>query len=142
MSLHTSKLSPPSIKNLITSSAPKFQQTHSKNLLHQEHNSEMAEAEVVKNKQVLFKDYVVGFPKESDFIISTENTISLKVPENSSGVLVKNLYLSCDPFLRGLMRKPMTNTPTPFPPYKPGSVCDVCFLLYCLWLFSFFFGSN
>ncbi|XP_027117963.1 2-alkenal reductase (NADP(+)-dependent) [Coffea arabica] len=80
-----------------------------------------AEVEVVKNKQVLLKDYVTGFPKESDVIISTENTISLKVPENSSGVLVKNLYLSCDPFMRGLMRKPAPNRRTPFPAYKPAS---------------------
>ncbi|CDP08124.1 unnamed protein product [Coffea canephora] len=81
----------------------------------------MAEVETVKNKQVLLKDYVTGFPKESDMIISTENTISLKVPENSNGVLVKNLYLSCDPFLRSLMQKPKPNSKSVFPGFKPGS---------------------
>lgn len=80
-----------------------------------------AEAEVVRNKQVLLKDYVIGFPKESDFIISTENTMSLKVPENSEGVLLKNLYLSCDPYFRALMIKPDHSIKTPFPAFTPGS---------------------
>ncbi|KAK2976088.1 hypothetical protein RJ640_009520 [Escallonia rubra] len=65
----------------------------------------MAEREEVKNKQVLFKNYVDGFPKESDMYVSTENTIRLKLPQGSNGVLVKNLVLSCDPFLLLLMRK-------------------------------------
>ncbi|XP_059275880.1 2-alkenal reductase (NADP(+)-dependent)-like [Lycium ferocissimum] len=59
----------------------------------------------VKNKQALFKDYVRGFPEESDMYISTEKTISLKVPEGSKGVVAKNLYLSCDPYMRNLMNK-------------------------------------
>ncbi|KAK3028112.1 hypothetical protein RJ639_039806 [Escallonia herrerae] len=65
----------------------------------------MAEGEEVKNKQVLFRNYVDGFPKESDMYVSTENTIRLKLPQGSNGVLVKNLVLSCDPFLLILMRK-------------------------------------
>ncbi|KAL4631922.1 hypothetical protein ACB092_04G014100 [Castanea dentata] len=31
--------------------------------------------------------------------VSTNGTIKLKVPEGSSGILVKNLYLSCDPYM-------------------------------------------
>ena len=54
-------------------------------------------AEMVKNKQVLLRDYLDGFPKESDMIISTCNIISLTIPEKSNGILLKNLYLSCDP---------------------------------------------
>ncbi|KAK2969576.1 hypothetical protein RJ640_003583 [Escallonia rubra] len=65
----------------------------------------MAEGEEVKNKQVLFRNYIDGFPKESDMYISTENTIRLKLPQGSNGVLVKNLVLSCDPFMRLLMQK-------------------------------------
>ncbi|KAK2976086.1 hypothetical protein RJ640_009518 [Escallonia rubra] len=65
----------------------------------------MAEGEEVKNKQVLFRNYINGFPKESDMCVSTENTIRLKLPQGSNGVLVKNLVLSCDPFLLFLMRK-------------------------------------
>lgn len=82
----------------------------------------MAEGEVLKNKQVLLKDYVTGFPKESDMIISIDSTISLKIPENSKGVLLKNLYLSCDPFLLRQMRKPEPSGITSIPPSKPGSV--------------------
>ncbi|KAJ6741351.1 QUINONE OXIDOREDUCTASE-LIKE PROTEIN [Salix purpurea] len=58
----------------------------------------------VSNKQVVLKNYVSGFPKESDFEV-TATTIKLKVPENSkNAVLLKTLYLSCDPYLRGRMR--------------------------------------
>ncbi|MFS8031532.1 putative oxidoreductase [Helianthus anomalus] len=52
----------------------------------------------VKNKQITLKDYVNGFPKESDMPI-TYSTINLKLPEGSNAVLVKNLYLSCDPYM-------------------------------------------
>ncbi|MED6204380.1 hypothetical protein PIB30_008825, partial [Stylosanthes scabra] len=73
----------------------------------------------VRNKQVFLKNYVTGFPKESDMEI-VEGSITLKVPEGSSDVvLLKNLYLSCDPFMRILMTKD-----TPFDVglmYSPGS---------------------
>ncbi|XP_061350642.1 NADP-dependent alkenal double bond reductase P2-like isoform X2 [Gastrolobium bilobum] len=59
----------------------------------------------VKNKQVILRDYVSGFPKETDMNI-VESTITLKVPEGSNEVLLKNLYLSCDPYMRNLMNKP------------------------------------
>ncbi|KAK3014785.1 hypothetical protein RJ639_009211 [Escallonia herrerae] len=74
--------------------------------------------EVMKNKQVLFKDYVTGVPKESDLCIG-ESTIALKLPEGSNGILVKNLYLSCDPFMQFLMRK--TEGHGVFSSYKPGA---------------------
>ncbi|KAG2722319.1 hypothetical protein I3760_02G123600 [Carya illinoinensis] len=62
--------------------------------------------EVLRNKQVMLRDYVInGFPKESDMYV-TANTVKLKVPEGSNGVLVKNLYLSCDPYMRGRMKPP------------------------------------
>ncbi|KAF3972365.1 hypothetical protein CMV_004126 [Castanea mollissima] len=64
--------------------------------------------EQVRNKQVILKDYVSGFPKESDMYVGTNGTIRLKVPEGSNGVVVKNLYLSCDPYMRNLMKKPIT----------------------------------
>ena len=57
------------------------------------------ENEQVSNKQVILKNYVTGSPKESDIYLSTNGTIKLKVPEGSNGILVKNLYLSCDPYL-------------------------------------------
>ncbi|XP_027120038.1 2-alkenal reductase (NADP(+)-dependent) isoform X1 [Coffea arabica] len=65
----------------------------------------MAEEEVAENKQVILKHYVSGFPKESDMEIRTTKT-QLKLPEGCSGaILVKNLYLSCDPYMRNRMRK-------------------------------------
>ncbi|KAM1173094.1 hypothetical protein ACFX19_026427 [Malus domestica] len=60
--------------------------------------------EVISNKQVLLKDYVTGFPKESDMQLAAATT-KLKLPEGSRGVLVKNLYLSCDPYIRNRMTK-------------------------------------
>ncbi|XP_038887755.1 2-alkenal reductase (NADP(+)-dependent)-like isoform X1 [Benincasa hispida] len=72
--------------------------------------------EEVKNKQVIFRDYVSGFPKESDFILTTA-TIRLKLPQASNGVLVKTLYLSCDPYMRMLMDR----QPSAFS-YSPGSL--------------------
>ncbi|KAL2319398.1 hypothetical protein Fmac_028367 [Flemingia macrophylla] len=74
--------------------------------------------EHVKNKQVLLRDYVTGFPKDSDMNI-VESTIKLKVPDGSSDVLLKNLYLSCDPYMRNLMNKP-EGPPNPRS-YTPGS---------------------
>lgn len=72
----------------------------------------------VSNKQVIYRDYITGFPKETDLVLNT-STISLKVPEESNGVLVKNLYLSCDPYMRILMRKVPDNNL--FTCYIPGS---------------------
>ncbi|KAL9377408.1 hypothetical protein Peur_028743 [Populus x canadensis] len=58
----------------------------------------------VSNKQVALKNYVTGLPKESDMQIITTNTIELRVPEGTKdAVLVKNLYLSCDPYMRERM---------------------------------------
>ncbi|KAH9726741.1 PKS ER domain-containing protein [Citrus sinensis] len=51
----------------------------------------MAGEEGVSNKQVILSNYVTGFPKESDMKIITDT------------VLLKNLYLSCDPYMRGRM---------------------------------------
>ncbi|MED6223338.1 hypothetical protein PIB30_073030 [Stylosanthes scabra] len=66
-------------------------------------------AEVVRNKRVILRNYVTGFPKESDMEV-VEGTVTLKVPEGSKEVLLKNLYLSCDPFMRNLMNKPQEGT--------------------------------
>ncbi|KAG2713617.1 hypothetical protein I3843_04G176500 [Carya illinoinensis] len=58
--------------------------------------------EEVRNKQVILREYVSGFPKESDMSVRSV-TMKLKVPEGSNmkkAILVKNLYLSCDPYMR------------------------------------------
>ena len=82
----------------------------------------------VRNKQVVLKDYVTGFPKETDMNI-VEGTITLNVPEGSRDVLLKNLYLSCDPYMRFNMNKGSG--------YTPGSVShgiwfDLIFICFCL----------
>nr|POF01841.1 2-alkenal reductase (nadp(+)-dependent) [Quercus suber] len=70
----------------------------------------------MRNKQVILRGYVTGFPKESDMCVTTTSTIKLKVPEGSNAVLVKNLYLSCDPSQRARM----TNYESPF--FVPSSL--------------------
>ncbi|XP_047333667.1 2-alkenal reductase (NADP(+)-dependent)-like [Impatiens glandulifera] len=57
------------------------------------------------NKQITLKNYVTGFPKESDLEVKITTT-RLKVPEATpNAILVKNLYLSCDPYMRNRMSK-------------------------------------
>ncbi|KAE9450403.1 hypothetical protein C3L33_17697, partial [Rhododendron williamsianum] len=73
--------------------------------------------EEASNKQVILRDYVSGFPKESDFEVRTSK-VRLNVAEGSKSVVVKNLYLSCDPYMRSRMRN---LTGSYVPPYTPGS---------------------
>ena len=73
----------------------------------------------VSNKQVILKNHVVGFPKESDMEVKT-SMITLKVPEDCEGFLLKNLYLSCDPYMRSRMTK--HERPTYVESFIPGSV--------------------
>ncbi|XXG44555.1 hypothetical protein AAC387_Pa01g4324 [Persea americana] len=75
------------------------------------------EAEI-PNKRIILKDYVTGSPKEDDMVL-TSCTSKSKVPEGSKAVLVKNLYLSCDPYMRALMSKPIPQSYANS--YVPGS---------------------
>ncbi|NP_001266356.1 NADP-dependent alkenal double bond reductase P2 [Zea mays] len=59
---------------------------------------------VEKNKKVVLRRHVTGFPTEEDMEI-TVDTIELGVPAGLTAVLIKNLYLSCDPWMRGRMSK-------------------------------------
>ncbi|KAJ6690823.1 QUINONE OXIDOREDUCTASE-LIKE PROTEIN [Salix koriyanagi] len=79
--------------------------------------------EVTRNKQVFLDDYVSGFPEESNLYLTT-SSIKLKVPEDQSGkdaVLVKNLYLSCDPFMRGRMQRDLPPDRPELSSYSLGS---------------------
>ncbi|XP_050256984.1 2-alkenal reductase (NADP(+)-dependent)-like isoform X11 [Quercus robur] len=69
--------------------------------------------EQVSNKQVILKNYVTGSPKESDMYVSSNGTIKLNVPEGTNGVVVKNLYMSCDPYILIQMKKPDTDSSKP-----------------------------
>ncbi|KAL1816446.1 hypothetical protein ACET3Z_019020 [Daucus carota] len=72
--------------------------------------------EQVKNNQIVLKHYINGSPKETDFCHKTQ-TITLKLPQGSNGVLLKNLYLSCDPYMRNRMAK--TSYADSFTPGQP-----------------------
>ncbi|XP_043707768.1 2-alkenal reductase (NADP(+)-dependent)-like [Telopea speciosissima] len=71
--------------------------------------------EDVSNKQVLLRDYVYGSLKETDMVLST-GTTHLKAPQGSKAILVKNIYLACDPYSRELMKKGFLDDSI-----KPGS---------------------
>ncbi|KAF7849120.1 hypothetical protein BT93_L1228 [Corymbia citriodora subsp. variegata] len=74
--------------------------------------------EAMRNKQVIFRDYVSGFPKESDMEVR-KSAMKLRLPEGSDGLLVKNLYLSCDPYMRIRMAKPDADHVNSFEPGSP-----------------------
>ncbi|KAM1308609.1 hypothetical protein ACFX2H_010693 [Malus domestica] len=80
----------------------------------------MAEkVQVVENKQVIFKGFVEGTPKETDLQVLVGATTELKPPKGSGAFLVKNLYLSCDPYMRGRMRDFGDSYIPPFVPGQP-----------------------
>lgn len=79
----------------------------------------MAEKGEVMNKMVVLRDYVDGFPKETDMEVRT-GAIHLRVPEGSNALVVKNLYLSCDPYLVFPMHK-IVHDPNVPPPLPLGS---------------------
>ena len=78
------------------------------------------DGEEVRNKQVLARDYIDGNPNETDMYFNT-SSISLKVPEGSKEVLVKNLYLSCDPYMRGIKAKTPDRLFYSFAPHSVSS---------------------
>ncbi|XP_027365676.1 2-alkenal reductase (NADP(+)-dependent)-like isoform X2 [Abrus precatorius] len=90
----------------------------------------MAEVEeLVSNKQVLAVGYITGNPTQADMYFHT-STISLQLPpEASDAVLVKNLYLSCDPYMRGSKRTDRKNLFYSFSPDSPIIGYGVCKVL-------------
>jgi NADPH-dependent curcumin reductase CurA len=54
--------------------------------------------------KVILKNYVTGKATESDMEVVATQDVELKVPEGSKDAIVlKNLFLSCDPYMRGRM---------------------------------------
>ena len=102
---------------------------------------EMAMEGEVGNKQIILKSYVTGFPEESNMELRTA-TMHLKLPEGSDGVLVKNLYLSCDPLLRDLMVKSDTSYFAPFTLASVRSSSRVFYLINVCNLREIFFKKN
>ncbi|KAJ9169220.1 hypothetical protein P3X46_017432 [Hevea brasiliensis] len=72
----------------------------------------------VENKQVIFKGYVERAPRETDMEVRI-GTVEVKTPKGSGAFLVKNLYLSCDPYMRGRMRDYHGSYIPPFVPGQP-----------------------
>lgn len=83
-----------------------------------ERKREKMEGVSASNKQVILRDYVSGTPKEDDMEVRT-NEMKMEVPQGSKAVLVKNLYLSCDPYMRILMKS--TTQSKYITSFKPGS---------------------
>ncbi|ONK57884.1 uncharacterized protein A4U43_C09F5200 [Asparagus officinalis] len=71
------------------------------------------------NKQIIFKNYVTGYPKQEDMIL-TSSSISLQIPDGSTSLILKNLFLSCDPYMRGKMSEPIIKSYTDA--FTPGEV--------------------
>ncbi|XP_051199602.1 2-alkenal reductase (NADP(+)-dependent) [Lolium perenne] len=78
-----------------------------------------AAAAEVSNKGVTLKRHVMGFPTEDDMELVTA-TVRLTVPPGSAAVIVKNLYLSCDPYMRSRMTR--HKEPSYVPDFVPGEV--------------------
>ncbi|KAF0888816.1 hypothetical protein E2562_017810 [Oryza meyeriana var. granulata] len=74
----------------------------------------------VSNRRVILKRYVTGFPSEDDMEVVTAEAPPLAVPTGSSAVVVKNLYISCDPYMRHRMTR--HEVPNYVPDYVPGEV--------------------
>ena len=82
-----------------------------------------AEEEEVTNRQVILKRYVSGCPTVDDMEV-VAGAVRLAVPPGSPAVLVKNLYLSCDPYMRTRMTRHSEHSNF-VPDYVPGKVCVV-----------------
>ncbi|XP_047954311.1 2-alkenal reductase (NADP(+)-dependent)-like isoform X2 [Salvia hispanica] len=75
--------------------------------------------EEISNKQVILNNYVKSSVKESDMSLRTSK-IQLKIPSGCDGaVLVKNLYLSCDPYMLSRMKKLEGHYTASFTPDSP-----------------------
>lgn len=81
---------------------------------------------MLPNKQVVLKNYVEGYPKESDFELRS-STISCQIPQGSKGLFVKNLYLGCDPYMRHRMSHHNSKDISLLVSFKPGSVSEYFF---------------
>ncbi|CAL4903707.1 unnamed protein product [Urochloa decumbens] len=77
------------------------------------------EGQDVPNRRVILKRHVTGFPSEDDMEVVAGGA-RLAVPPGSAAVVLKNLYLSCDPYMRGRMS--MQNRRSYVPVFVPGEI--------------------
>ncbi|CAO2174210.1 unnamed protein product [Urochloa humidicola] len=73
------------------------------------------------NRRVILKEYVEGYPKEEhmELLPATEVPLRLTSDDTPGSVLVRNLYLSCDPYMRLKMSRPLRKSYTDA--FAPGS---------------------
>lgn len=66
----------------------------------------MEEAVEMENKQIIFKGYIDRAPEITDMELKISNisASTLMTTMEDGAVMVKNLYLSCDPYMRGRMK--------------------------------------
>lgn len=82
------------------------------------------------NRQVVLNNYVKGSVVESDMSVRDSAAISAEIPNDA--ILLKNLYLSCDPYMLARMKKLEGHYVESF---TLGSVSEFMLLLL---FFSFF----
>ena len=75
--------------------------------------------QVVRNKKVILKDYTHGKVNETDMEVREGNICLQLQSDKNHDVLVKNLYLSPDPYMRSRMKGV---TDSYIPPFTPGEV--------------------
>lgn len=69
------------------------------------------------NQRVILKRYITEQPVESDMEVQVVKT-TLQLEKGTQDVLLKNLYLSCDPYMRNRMKE---NKDSYIQPFTPGS---------------------
>ncbi|KAK6911079.1 Oxidoreductase, N-terminal domain [Dillenia turbinata] len=74
-----------------------------------------------EQKQVILKNYVEGVPTEYDLLLVKDAPVPTLQGQGEGAFLVKNLYLSCDPYMRGRMRDFHGSY---IPPFRPGQVIE------------------
>ncbi|KAL8099287.1 2-alkenal reductase (NADP(+)-dependent) [Apium graveolens] len=77
----------------------------------------------MENKQIIFKGYIDRAPEITDMELR-KSKISMREVVRSmedGEIVVKNLYLSCDPYMRGRMRDFHNSY---IPPFQPSSVIE------------------
>ncbi|KAF5360148.1 hypothetical protein D9758_011340 [Tetrapyrgos nigripes] len=77
----------------------------------------------VRNAKLLFKEVPKGYPEPGKTTVyDTSDTIDLDTVALNGSILIKVLYLSADPYMRGKMRDP--NTKSYSPPFTLGAPID------------------
>lgn len=60
----------------------------------------------VPNKSLIYKEVPTGYVEAGKHVVVEERPLDLDAADLQGGILVKVLYISCDPYLRILMRGP------------------------------------